>query len=295
MIQPAPTIQANGLKAEVKQPENILNWLSVNDWMTPVGLVATIVALFIALYQGWEARKQTIKLKAITDESKDLGARLIDISQALSTRYLGGFPEYFMPVADLIKKAEKEVVFVCTFPCNGVYSYPQGWIAIRHAVEEFLSPHRDTKIHFVFSTNQVRSDYLRSQFKGADENWEEWSQAEANKRKLDDFVGRLSDIDETHSSSKTSPLSKDTFFSLLDKAALEDIAFFRRLVRNGRGSVTEIAHRPPIYAWVADRKEAVFSIPATTRMYEATAFTTIDTRLLSGLQSIFEEYTKGKV
>jgi hypothetical protein len=295
MIQPAPTLQANDLKAEVRQPENFSNWLSVNDWMTPVGLVATIVALMIALYQGWEARKQTIKLKAITDKSEDLGKRLIEISQALSTRYLGGFPEYFMPVADLINKAEKEVIFMCTFPCNGVYSYPQGWIAIKHAVEEFLSPRRDTKIHFVFSSRQVRSDYLRSQFKDADENWEEWSKTEANKHKLDDFVSRLSDLDEPHSASQASALSKEGFFALLDKAALEDIAFFRKLVRNGRGSVSEISHRPPIYAWLADRTEAVFSIPATTRMYEATAFTTIDTRLLSGLQSIFDEYTKGKV
>jgi hypothetical protein len=87
--------------------------------ITVGGLLLTIVGLVLSIVALMAARQQTTDLKLI--------------SNSLSTRYLGQFPDYFPDVIDVIKSANKELKLVCTIPIHGVCSKRDGWLLVRAA------------------------------------------------------------------------------------------------------------------------------------------------------------------
>ena len=223
-----------------------------------IGLVLTVVALALAVWQTWAANRQA--------------RALLLISNALSTKYLGTFPEYMPYVGNLIERAKRELLIICTMPTHGVFSVHEMWLSMKHAIEMALLPDHKVMVSCVFANAATRRTFLEAQFRVAKADWSTWRSNPANASRLQYFLkkfGRGGDIQE---------LTFDGFLNLFDSAANEEFTTTYK-----GAEVLEVNYRPPLYMWVVDGKEAIFGISTTTPSYIAEAFWTADARLINAL------------
>jgi len=232
---------------------------------TVVGLALTIVALGLAIWQASAAHHQTVELTRI--------------SNALSTQYLGIFPEYFPQLSRLIESAKHEVLIACTLPVHGIFSNPDGWLSMKHALESALAPSHNIKIRCVFSDYLSQQARLIDQYKQAFTDWDSWLSHSDN-------TGRIRYFLEKFGNGMTiKELKPDIFIKLIMTASIDELK--TTLIR---AEIFQINYRPPVYMWIADSKEAIFAIPTTTPYFQAQAFWTTDARLISSLIHMHQEY-----
>jgi hypothetical protein len=93
-----------------------------------MGLLLTLVALSFAIYQAYQSREQSKKLEGHN-------AALAMITESLTTRYIGPFPEYMQEVITTLESAKKEITIVSTQPSPGYFSDPKMWIAFSQVLQ----------------------------------------------------------------------------------------------------------------------------------------------------------------
>ena len=87
---------------------------------TVVSLVLAIVSLLLASYQLWQVEKTN--------------HNLLDISQSMSTKFVGRFPNHISDIRRLLESAENSVSIVCDLLGYGYYSSPEQYQEYRAAV-----------------------------------------------------------------------------------------------------------------------------------------------------------------
>lgn len=235
--------------------------MDATQLITVGGLLLTVVGLVLSIVALMAARQQTTDLKLI--------------SNSLSTRYLGQFPDYFPDVIDVIKSANKELKVVCTIPIHGVYSKRDGWLGTKHELEN--AENRGVSVFCVFADRTNREDFLKRQFPNAVAQWSTFRTN--NLQKIEIFL-------KSHGSGTIDALSSNGFFDLFDKAAATELNTTYK-----SATVKEVAYRPSVYMWIADEKSAVFAISSTAPAFFAEAFRTTDTKLIQSLVRLHREYS----
>jgi hypothetical protein len=184
------------------------------------GLLLTIVALMLAIKQYRDAKSQTSKLLSISD--------------ALSTKYLGRFPEYFPELARIITRAKHEILILSIFPTHGVFRAPENWLHVKHAIESALS--RKVHVSCVFSNPANRRAFLENQFAKEKLDWANW-------KAQSEYVGRLKQLKQRiKGSDDIQNLTFEEFLDLWESACVEAL----RSTYAGAKYV-EVDHRPTIY------------------------------------------------
>ena len=234
--------------------------------LTYIGLALTVIALAASLFQWREANRQAQTLSLISD--------------SLSTKYLGAFPDYLPQVSGLLAKATSEILIVSTTPVHGIYSRYDQWLAIRHALETALAS-TNVKVKCIFSDAAHYSAMLDGQFRTAERDWENWRLDPNEKARI------------------------ITLFRKYGKEAVKDVSGleFRDFIETQKKSseielettykgaeILRIPHNLPLSMWIVDRKEAIFTAATTVPVYFAEAFWTADARLIAALLNISKEY-----
>lgn len=283
------TLSATVATTEGVGEKNIPGTTSV-DMLGMAGLVLTIVALAIAVWQFIEARRQTQSLQAQTDnlheQTNNLKAQthsLTVIANAMTTKYICAFPEYLIKVADLMRRAQKEILILCTVPMHGVFNYHAGWFETKQAIEKAIREGNGAgriKPVCVFATSQQRIVLQRYQYGRHGGDWEEWKTK--NNEKIQYIIDHFCDNVEV------SNLNFDKFIELLETVAKKE------LDTTFRGAeIIEIDYSPPMYLWIIDQHEAVFVLKTVFPQFKAEAFWTTDTRLIESLVTIHSNYVHG--
>ncbi len=128
--------------------------------LTILGFVFTIIALALSLWQTWAARRQTKELAAI--------------SNALSTRYIGNFPECLSYIKNIIGSANQELLILYMIPAIRQFSDPNEWLAIKHSLEKVLMPSRKVNVKCIFGDPSVRRMLHIDQFQNEAKHWNAW-------------------------------------------------------------------------------------------------------------------------
>ncbi len=136
-----------------------------------VSLLCGLYALYQASKQMKEARLQTEKLQ--------------QVSRALSTQYLGEFPNYLLRVAELIKSAESDLKIMCAIPAHGSFTENQRSTEVRHAIE--LASHR-MAVEFTFNNEERRRASFQLQYPQAVENWDAYIKDPVNVARVTNFL-----------------------------------------------------------------------------------------------------------
>ncbi len=225
---------------------------------TEIGLFLTVIALGLAIWQTYAAKDQTNKLRHISD--------------ALSTKYLGTFPEYVPRIGELIGKTKRELLVLCTIPTHAVFSAYDDWLSIKHAIEKVQKQDHKVKVSCVFSSAEVRRSFLVDQFHDAKADWKTWKSNYLNSSRLEIFLSTFG---------KGRGIAESTFETFID---LFESAGNEALASTYKGAeLLEVPYRPSLYMWVVDGKEAVFGMSTLAPMYISEAFSTNDPKLIDAL------------
>jgi len=221
--------------------------------------VAFIIAVFstiYALYQGQSSKKEAEILK--------------NIANALTTKYLGEYPSFVHSTIDILQKAKVSIVIVCDYPCYSYFSDHNKWMDYRMAIEK--AAHNGLKVTIKFLNESKRRELVKTQFRYKDSDPDAW-------KNPPEIETHLKDLLRIEKSKFT--VENITFHELLDiieqaqKLALT--SYFKM------ANLEETADSLPLYYWIIDDKEAIFSIPSFTEYDKEKGFYTSDPKLIDAL------------
>src|SRR4051812_11661958 len=101
--------------------------ITLVDWLSFGSLLLAIIALGLAMIQLLDARRQAKGLER-------QGQALTFVTNSLSTRYIGPFPDWQRGLSDLIDSAKRELRVLSANPAPGYFTDPANFMSIRHAI-----------------------------------------------------------------------------------------------------------------------------------------------------------------
>ncbi len=231
--------------------------------LTIVGLVCTIIALYLAINQGKSAKQHAIVLENIRD--------------SLSTQYIGSFPGFLPQITTLISQAQSTVSITSSVVTTGVFSDRSAWLKYRNTIENLL--HKGCAIEMIVLSDIKREIFQTEQFGLDEEGWKAWLLKPEIKKKLEIFL-------KNHNSHvDIERLTKKEFFKILDiehKKAIDNPFL--------NASIMKVNEHIPLSIWIVDGKQAAFAVPSTSGGYTEHGFITSDARLINAFQEIVQRY-----
>jgi hypothetical protein len=262
----------------MKDSHTILDLLSV------LSFFGTVVGLFVAIWQirrATESNKHLVgRLDSLLVAADNSISKLDGVAHALSTGYIGEFPDYVPYVADMLSRANKEILmsYIISTPC--VFTAHNKWLDIKSSIVNALRPGKTIAVKAVFSDMPTTETYLREQFRSELADWSAWRSKPEFLAQLNVFIRRYTNIKPDASN-----LTEQEFIDCFSCAAKEEMK-----ATYNRAEFFEISYRPQIYMWIVDGKEAVFVLQSVRSNFTTYAFRTSDQNIIKGLTSLHHEY-----
>jgi hypothetical protein len=197
-----------------------------------------------------------------------LADRLEDLERGQSTKNLGSFPNFIPDIVALMKRTRNELRVLCDFPAYGMFSDWERHKQYKGAIEALGG-----KVHFMCLNSVARRELHAEQFAGID--WPGDQEFAAKITAMRSWAGPIRDAAEFGNKL----LDRD--LSLLDTP--EWRTFAERM---------ETGESLPIYFWISDGREAIFSFPVASDDGFEFAFHTRDSAIIEALRSIWTRYSK---
>jgi hypothetical protein len=225
-------------------------------FITQVSSIASVVAFIFAVWESLESR----------------GFR-----EALSTRFIGEFPDFLPQLVGILEKAERDLIIVCDFPSYGQFSSPSDWKLYSRTIEDKVNA--KISLSLVCMNEIARANFAPKQFFPSppyDTTWSKYRDSRAKRKKIQQLV-------ERHDYPNS--LSSLTFAEMIDLLEKDDLHALQRTFSRVRPFQT------PMYFWVCDKKVAIFSFPTYDLANKSEfAFLTFDRKLIQSLLQVFKGY-----
>jgi hypothetical protein len=254
-----------------------------------VALLTAIVALVIGLLHIFKIERVLAETHLVLDRTSTQLTTLKGLEEKTSTHYVNKFPEFIAKIIELIEGVEKTLVIFCDIPAYGNFSDPHNFEDYRHALADLIDMKNDEKgfkLELVCLGSESR---LRSYNEVLDE-WETWRLDHQDK--LREYLLRRKTFwfgihlpSEAQLGEKLNSMKKEDFKKLLERANEEMLGGPFSTIE-----AVEIEGRMPIFFWLADEREAIFSIPANREEDTELGFSTCDPKLIKALLAIRDRY-----
>jgi hypothetical protein len=241
--------------------------LSGIGWSTILSLVLAVVALTLATSQSYQAVRQA---KRLNEQSE----KLQFVTDSLSTRYLGRFPDYIPHVIQLIDEANVDLRILAANPVPAFFTAPKLALDYANAVER---KSRVVRVRLTCLNGTQRRRRLQVQFPTTPEKWSDWKPA--NQAQIEEFLRFWHpkfDADIDH----------QKFLELLTKVQQ---SLFKRAFQDYGVKVREVSRMIAVQAWIADESRAVFSIESSDEAYTEGLYTS-DPKFVKALASMADLY-----
>lgn len=228
------------------------------DIISLVGLILTVVALLLAIFQQRSAGSQAKELK--------------EIRHSMSTQFIGLFPEFVPEVVALIQSANREVLISYGQVTYAIFSYRQKWLDYKTALEHKLQ--EGVRVDLLCLDEKERKKHQLEQFFLAAQSWET-ALNDAN------FRARLEIFAPLYASKRPKDLDIETFLNALEeqqkKSLMEDFKNAEKLA---------VSFPFAVHSWIVDGSRAIFTVPNFAEGPTEIGFSTTDLRLIQALTSI---------
>jgi len=237
-----------------------------------VGVIVAFIALIVGIYHVYAIDKQVEELRGLATQAQAHTNALDVLRRELPTRYIGQFPNYLQQIVDLMDRAERHIVIFCDFPAYGSFSSPRRFINYRQKLEEKLADNLPVQLTCLDRDERIK--VTRKQFSRP---WDQWTRDPQHEEQLKSFL-------KHHG--KTGDLSGEDFISLLQ----EDDEVMLKTMRGAGAEVIEVNKDMPLYYWVIDNQEAIFTITVLSEEVVEYGFRTIDQQLINALSEMRQQY-----
>lgn len=249
--------------------------------------ILTVVALALAIYQSYQAIKSEKEIRVISDQAIKSEKEIREISESVSTQYVNVFPDNMRKIIELVPKAQKSLVVVSDIGAYGHFSSPSNSFFYVGELNKLTAPDRGISIEFICYSRRAADKHLKDQFgwnnlmeafKGDQTRaWQkfhddrkdafaEYSRWHLNKEPTDmpDLTKQISDATENLLTQLESRKGKDVIYLATE---------------------TEL----PIFMWIVDGREAIFSFHTYGENAREHSFRTTDPRFIERLKEIKDE------
>lgn len=234
-----------------------------NPLITSIGLILTIIALSLSIWQLIKANKQT--------------SVLTNIKKSITTRYIDEFPYYFPQIISMLAEAKTSIVIACDLPCYASFSDRINWIDYKHILE--TKAHKSISINMLYYNESLRNFLLMEQYSEIRTNWDIWKDDINNKNKVLQYLKSM------NSKATINSFRFTDFLELLEKENTETIKTFSNHIK-----MQEIDTNMPIFFWIIDGKQAIFAIPSNSKNFKTYGFITSDPRLIETFHTIIKGF-----
>jgi hypothetical protein len=234
------------------------------DWQRTVEYAFAMVAIALAYVHAYHLRHQV----------KEVG----EIKKWLPTQPIGSFPTYLTDIVRLVKSARKYVVIMCDYPAYGVFSDPDAFFLYCQTLVEQI--HNGVRVSLTCLDDKQRSALTNAEFARYANRWPAWcSNNASNIRTLLRHHNKNEDL-----------ATAVTREQLVEMLSVEDFSVLLNTLQNA-SRVTTVCETLPVYFWLIDGREAIFSIPSVTNPGDERGFYTRDADLIAGLIDIHSRAT----
>lgn len=233
-------------------------WTNWVPQITVVVQVGAVVSLLLALYQLGQVGK--------TDRS------LREISESMSTKYVGEFPDHVPEITRLIGTANKKVTIVCDLLGYGYYSSPHQYQRYRAAILGLNSGVEATiAIYGKERACQAAKEQLGDSF-------EDIVKSDSYKNYVSYYnIGKDEEPKDTHEFYEKWKSDYET--------QCADFNVRHVVIRE----VTNKNKTIPVYFWIIDDRSAIFSFPSLSIDPPEVAFKTSDRDLINIFKRILTD------
>lgn len=246
---------------------------------------AAIVALVLALIQFRDAKEHKRDLSKQMTKLEQQTVGLQAIRQSLSTRYLGLFPQYLAELAELVRQARQEIRILCDYPAYGCFSDAKAFLAYRRAIEDKIND--GVKVYLLCYNEEKRSQFNDEQFPQGGTEWSAWKSKKENHARLEPLfqdyrklagltISSVDELDETDFKKLVLAADRKMLDETLAKAT----------------NTTEIETFIPIFFWLIDGREAVFSIASLSGEVSEHGFRTVSNDFIIAFKDMWERYAR---
>jgi hypothetical protein len=225
-----------------------------------IGPSLTVIALLLSIYQLYQANKAEQEIKII--------------AESISTKYVDVFPKNMPEIIKLIQKTQKSLTVITDVAAYGHFSNPDNSASYTTELEKLSYPNRKIDIKFVCYDSEHTQDSLRKQFGDFD----------ALKAKNEFNAYMLWHPNDV-------PKDMTDLVSQIDEAG---IALQNSLKKHNDIKVNNIIIKVskeglPIFMWISDDQEAIFSLHNYGQSPREDSFRTTDPRFIQRLKEIANE------
>jgi len=213
------------------------------------------------------------------------------IETSMSTRYLKEFPDFIPEISTLIQRAEHTITILCDIPAYGFFSNNSDYNKYEYSIAT-VNDNNKIQIELICLEETTRCEFYSEEFlqknrwTNPDQQWLEWKTRNESK------LMQLSDVENEIYMEKgrvVKDLTVEQFVEILEKAnkkMLDGAAF------SGEKKKDIIKESMPVFFWIVDEKEAIFSIPSISEdgSFTEHGFFTHDQKIISALNSMKKRY-----
>ena len=235
---------AMALYPELHDAEARTGILELFSWAAQLG---TALSLVLALYQ----------LRQVGSTNRSLR----DISESMSTKFIGKFPDHIPEITKLLRTAKKKVTIVCDLLGYGYYSSPEQYQQYRAAV---LGLSSDVRVKITVYGRERASRAAREQL---GTSFDDIRRSSTYKNYVKYYNIAFTEA----------PNNIDEFYDLWDENYTRHYSDFN--IKDIM--IHQVKNKAiPVYFWIVDDRVAVFSFPSLSIEPPEVAFRTSDRDLI---------------
>jgi hypothetical protein len=278
-----------------KPPKHTLKHYLESFWYTLtkfIILILTVVTLILSILQLRQAirtdQDSNGKAEQLSAQYQILTEQYRALQETQSTKYVDVFPDNMLEINKLLEdRVQQSLTVVVDIAAYAHFSSPSESGRYVEALTKLSR--KGIKIKFICYDPKTAQSYLKKQF-----GWEELvkknhgSEAEAWKRFTENNSEKVTAYKNMHQSDM--PQSMDDLVNQITNAGDELLTMLKQ-----RGAeIKETSNDLPIFMWVGDNSEAIFSLHTYGQDPREHSFKTSDHAFIERLNDIYAEAATAK-
>lgn len=223
---------------------------SVRHRLINWGLIMTVLALGLSVFQAWQ--------------SIQAGQQIQRISESVSTQYVDTFPKNIPAINKLIKNTESSLLIVTDFPAYGNVYHHEAFREYRIQLQTLALPSKKIKIELLTYDESSRGNELKKHF----------DHKPIDELKKAALFSRMGEQNRPGTHQRAYEMIEERNKKFLEELTEQNV------------KVTETSNSLPVFVWIRDGREAIFSFYSHGNCPQEVSFHTSDPRLIGVLTTI---------
>lgn len=264
---------------QVKAPKINFRRILRGGWHLLIKIIGpglTIVALGLSIFQlilAMQAEKASEdNAEKARQDTQKIADQYKEIAASVSTKYVGVFPDNMRTIIDLIKTTQSSLTVITDVAAYGHFSSPRKSTEYASALRELSSPDRKISVRFLCYNSDATRKYLRNQF--GITNFADFKKKEEEKFTI---------YSSLHPGNV--PENENELFKQIDEAGIDLL----KVLYDHHAKVSITSKDLPVFVWIVDGKEAVFSFYNYGQSPREDSFVTRDPRFIERLTKMAED------